>query len=240
MRKRFIQYFIYLILFVIPVLAGITTFASDFSVADSSRVLVRQPDSKFVDSYRSQKEFSYMQPPLETNFLNQLIEYLKKRFKSWGRFMDVIPLIFKLLMWVSVVFFLIVVVTKTKLYKLFYTDKEFETPEFAFSNPDDQTMDFDEAIRLQMAQQQYRLAIRLLYLKVISMLRSKEYINFSKEKTNLDYLRDLTDDDLKSRFYEITSIYNHVWYGDVEIAEVQFMRFEQSFQSFYTAIDVKE
>lgn len=239
MSNQLIRPIIVILLFVIPGFSGITLFASDFSAVDSSQVIVRHPDSKFVDSYRLQKEFIYTQPPLETNFIKQLIEYLKNRFKGLEQFSDVILLIFKILLWGMVIFFLFIVITKTRLYKLFYSDKEIDTPDFAFSNPDDQIIDFDEAIRLQIIQQQYRLAIRLLYLKVISMLRSKEYIHFSKEKTNFDYLRDLTNTDLKSRFFAITSIYNHVWYGDVEIAEDQFMRFEKSFQSLYAAIDVQ-
>ena len=91
-----------------------------------------------------------------------------------------------------------------------------------------------------MELRQYRLAIRLLYLKVINQLRIKEIIHYSKEKTNIDYLRDLTNEDLKSRFYAITTIYNHVWYGDIEIDEDQYERFEKSFQSFYTTVDVNE
>lgn len=230
---------IFILLFVIPVFPGITLFASISSAVDSSKVIVRQMDSKFIDSYKTQKEFIYSQPPLETNFIKQLIEYLKNRFKALEQFGDVIPLIFKMLLWGMVIFFLFIVITKTKLYKLFYTDKEFETPAFSFLATNDQSVDLDEEIRLQVEKQQYRLAIRLLYLKVINRLRSNGYIHFSKEKTNFDYLRDLTDTDLKSRFFTITSIYNHVWYGDVEIAEDQFLRFEKSFQSLYTAIDVQ-
>jgi hypothetical protein len=75
---------------------------------------------------------------------------------------------------------------------------------------------------------------------VINALRLKGYIHFSKEKTNVDYMLDLTNDDLKSGFYSITSIYNHVWYGELEIAENQFLRFEADFQSYYTAITIEK
>lgn len=240
MNRRFIQSIICLILFIIPGFPGISLFASDL-VSDSSHVVVRQPAEKFMDSYKSQKEFAYwLQPPLETNIFDQLIKYLKTRFKSWERFSDYIPLIFKILMWMLFVFFLFIVITKTKLYKLFYTDKAIENPDFSFAIADDQTTDFEEAIRLQIIQQNYRLAIRLLYLQVISQLRKKEYIHFSKEKTNVEYLSDLSNEDLRSHFFRITSIYNHVWYGDVEIAEDQFLRFEKGFQSFYSLINVQE
>jgi len=240
MSSRFIRHIIIFIVLVIPGFSGITLFASGFSASDSSQVVVRQPDSKFIDSYRSQKEFNYALPPLETNFLKQFWEYLLRKYRILADITDAIPLIYKILMGGMIIFFLFVVVTKTRFYKIFYSDKEIESPDYKFSGNDDQSIDFDEAIRLQMAQQQYRLAIRLLYLKVIGQLRVKEMIHYSKEKTNVDYLHDLTSDDLKLRFTTTTSIYNHVWYGDVEIAEDQFVKFEKRFLSFYTAIDAKE
>ncbi|HET6559266.1 MAG TPA: DUF4129 domain-containing protein, partial [Prolixibacteraceae bacterium] len=153
---------------------------------------------------------------------------------------DVIPSLFKWLLWIMAILLLFVVITKTKLYKLFYTAKAIENPDVVFSNPDDQFIDFDEAIHSQLMQQQYRQAIRLLYLKLINLLRSKDYIQYSKEKTNRDYLTDLANSELKARFSTITSIYNYVWYGDAEIAQDQYLRFEKSFQSFYAAINEKE
>jgi len=238
MSKQFIRQLFFFILLVIPGFTGITLFASDFSAVDSSHVVVRQPDPGFVDTYRSQSEFNYSLPPLETNFLKQLWAYLLERFRILLDLSEAMPLIFKILLWACVIFTLFIAITKTRIYKLFYSDKEIDSPDFEFSNSVDQSIDFDEAIRLQRTQQQYRQAIRLLYLKVINLLRIKEYIHFSKEKTNVDYLYDLTNDDLKRQFTTITSIYNHVWYGDVEIAEDQYMRFEKSFQSFYTTMDV--
>jgi len=240
MSRGLIRQLFFLFILVIPGFPGITLFASDLSAVDSSYVAVRQPDSKFMDSYRSQKAFIYSLPPLETNFLKQLWDYLVMRFRILLDLSAALPLIFKILMWGSIIFTLFIAITKTRIYKLFYSDKEIDSPDFEFSNNTDQAIDFDEAIRIQRAQQQYRLAIRLLYLKMINLLRVKAYIHFSKEKTNVDYLSDLTNDDLKLQFSAITSIYNHVWYGDVEIAEDQYVRFEERFHSFYTTIDVKE
>jgi len=169
-----------------------------------------------------------------------LWNYIKKQFGNWDKFSKTMPLVYKILMLGLIIFMLFIVITKTQLYQLFYSDKAIETPDYSFSNTGDQYIDYDAAIRQQLEQQQFRLATRLLYLKVINLLRLKEIIHFSKEKTNVDYSHDLTNDDLKTRFLVITSIYNHVWYGDVEIAEEQFLRFNERFQSFYTAIDVKE
>ena len=241
LMNRLLKYFFYLTVFFIPMHIGITLFASGLPNTPSSEVVVRQPDAKFIDSYRSDKEFTYLQPPpLETNFLKKFIDYLIKRFPGWKRYTKVLPVVFKVIIWILAIFLLYIVITKTKLYKLFYSGKEIDHPDVVFSSPEEQIIDFDEAIRLQLMQQQYRQAIRLLYIKLINLLRSKDYIHYSKEKTNVDYLYDLTNKELKSQFNTITSIYNYVWYGDVEIVEDQYLRFEKSFQSFYAAINEKE
>jgi hypothetical protein len=240
MHNRFIRIALIINIFAILDFSGSAVYALPYPAADSSQVVVRQPDLQFINVYRSQEEFNYTLPPLETNFLQQVWIYLKQQFGSWEEFTAAIPLIFKFLFWGFVIFLLFLAVTTTKLYKLFYSDPEIESPDVGFFNMDSQLPDFDEAVRLQLAQKQFRAAIRLLYLKVINALRLKGYIHFSKEKTNVDYMLDLTNDDLKSGFYSITSIYNHVWYGELEIAENQFLRFEADFQSYYTAITIEK
>jgi hypothetical protein len=226
--------------FVIPGFSGITFFASGQSSVDSTQVLVRQPDKSFIESYKSQKEFIYSIPPIETNIFKELMEYLWKKFKGWNLFFKSLPFLFKVLMWGSVLFLLFIIISKTRLYKVFYSDREIEAPDYNFSNTENQITDFDSAIRSQIEQRQYRMATRLHYLKVIGMLRNKEFIRYSNDKTNVDFLRDLTNENLKSGFSILTLIFNHVWYGELEITEDQFLRFEKSFHSFYSALDVQE
>ena len=239
MSNRFIRIFSFFILLVILDFSGITVFALTNPVADSSQVVVRQLDSHFIDVYRSQKEFNYTLPPPETNFLQRLWIYLEHHFGGWEDFLVTMPLIFKILFGGLTIFLLFIAITTTRIYKLFYSDPEIASPEVSFVNRDYQPIDFDEAIFENVSKMQYRLAIRLFYLKIINALRLKDYIHFSKEKTNIDYLLDLTNDDLKSGFHSITTIYNHVWYGELEISQEQYLRFETNFQSFYTTIDVE-
>ncbi len=240
MSSRFVRTILFLFLTVIPWFCGITVFASDFSVADSSHVEVRLPSPDFVESFKSQKEFNYSLPPLKTNFFDQLIEYIKNWLDKLEKISAILPWVLKALFIVLVLFFLFIVITKTRIYRIFYAEREVEAPEFLISKTNPENENLDELIRKLVAEKQFRQAVRLLYLKVIGLLRAKEYIHFSKEKTNIDYLNDLKSVELRSRFYAITSIYNHVWYGDAEIAEEQFEKFNERFQSFYTAIDVQD
>jgi len=240
MSRRFFRFILLITLVVMLGLSGMTTSASVSVSTDTTLVVVRQPDARFVESYRSQKAFSYTQPPFQPGIARQIWNYLVGKLGGWSKITKALPLVFKILIVILFIIFLFFAVVKTKVYRVLYSDNIVGSPDFKLSAIDDEFVDFDEAIRLQIARKQYRLAIRLLYLKVINQLRLKEYIHFSKEKTNVDYLHDLNNEELKSGFYTITSIYNRIWYGDIEITEDQFLRFEQRFLSFYTAIDGQE
>jgi hypothetical protein len=240
MNSSFVQKIILFMIVVIPVFSGITLRASDSLLVEVQTVDIRQPNEKFIESYRSQKAFSYTPPPVKTNFLQQLLDYLRRRFHSVDAFLGNMPFFFKLMLWGFLLFSLFIVVTKTGLYHVFYSDKEVNMPHYHLGFIENQIHDYDAEIQAQVVRQQYRMAVRLHYLKLIDKLRSKEYIRFSKDKTNFDYYNDLSSDYFKSKFYTVTQIFNHVWYGDMEIAEEQFLKFQQSFQSFYQAIDVEE
>jgi hypothetical protein len=229
-----------LLLTVIPVFPGITLFAAETVVVDSSKIDIRQPDQKFVESYRSQKAFVYSKPPVQIHFLKRLWSYLLEHYKSLENVTKALPWIIKGLLWLLLLFFVFIVITQTKVYKVFYSSKEIKSPISVHSLGIDPTTDFDSEIRLNVEQKQFRMAVRLLYLKVIQQLRDKNFIHYSKDKTNVDYLRELSNTDIKSEFYRVTRIYNHVWYGDVEIIEEQYLAFEKSFQSLYSTINVQE
>ena len=229
-----------LILLVIPGVTGKNFCAAAAVHPDVDSLEVRRPDSTFVSSYRSQATFKYSQPEVKNQFLQQFWTYLQKRFGSISKVISALPWILKVLLGMFILASLFIIVTQTKLYKVFYSGKEIETPEFRFSSVPDQLLDYDNEIRVQVNQKQFRIAIRLLYLKVIQQLREKDIIEYSKDKTNVDYLRDLPSPDLKSMFYRVTLIYNHVWYGETEIAEEQFLNFEKRFQSIFKTIDVQE
>lgn len=240
MSNHLFRHILYLLFTVIPVFSGITLFASTQPIVDSSTVVVRQPDQKLLDSYRSQSEFNYAPAPVETNFIKQLWTYLVNKIDEWTSFSKAIPLILKILIYGLLIFFVLIAITQTKLYELVYSDKEIESPKYSISKSDDEIVDYDEVIRQFMARQQFRNAIRVFYLKVINGLLTHGYIQFSKEKTNFDYLHDLTNEDIRQQFSAITSIYNHVWYGDVEINEEQFLKLSPNFQSFYATIDAQK
>jgi len=60
----------------------------------------------------------------------------------------------------------------------------------------------------------YRLAIRMQFIKALQVLSEKDLIQWEIEKTNRDYYREISEADLKKSFRELANIYERVWYGE--------------------------
>lgn len=75
----------------------------------------------------------------------------------------------------------------------------------------------------------YRLALRLYYLKIIRELSLAEIIAWKKDKTNGDYLRELKTSQLRSPFSAVTLAFERIWYGNRLIDREEFLRLQPEF-----------
>ena len=78
--------------------------------------------------------------------------------------------------------------------------------------------DFDKLLQEALKKKNYRLAIRFTFLKSLKILQLAELIDWHKEKTNYDYLRELPSHH-RSDFRRIVSVYEYVWYGEFSAEE---------------------
>lgn len=78
----------------------------------------------------------------------------------------------------------------------------------------------------------YTLAIRLAYLKMIQGLSDAEYIQWKKKYTNFDYVHQLKAPEMKAAFQQITFYFESVWYGDKEVKEELYQEVQGLFTQF--------
>jgi uncharacterized membrane protein len=98
-------------------------------------------------------------------------------------------------------------------------------------------LDLDDYLRKALSQEDYRAAVRLYYLKVIQQLDQLALIQWKRDKTNRDYLRELSTHPKNSHFQRLTINYEYVWYGDVSLSVQQFEAIEPSFKEFMNALN---
>jgi hypothetical protein len=93
-----------------------------------------------------------------------------------------------------------------------------------------QNKNLNELVRNAIEQKDYRLAIRFYYLLVLQKLTETELIVWQQEKTNEDFIREVSKFEIADDFTEFTRLYDFVWYGNFEIKENEFLKAETLFK----------
>ncbi len=74
-----------------------------------------------------------------------------------------------------------------------------------------------------------RLSIRLYYLWLLNRLDVRERIAYEPEKTNADYMRELSSDEIFEDFSYLSYLYNYIWYGAFDPAPEDFEKAEKAY-----------
>jgi ABC-type dipeptide/oligopeptide/nickel transport system permease component len=93
-------------------------------------------------------------------------------------------------------------------------------------------IDLDTEVENAVTQQNYRFAVRLLYLKVLKQLSDAGKIHWEINKTNSVYINELTDAEQRIAFKLLTRQFEYVWYGELIIDAEVFKKINGLFTSF--------
>ncbi|WP_037314852.1 DUF4129 domain-containing protein [Salegentibacter sp. Hel_I_6] len=96
--------------------------------------------------------------------------------------------------------------------------------------------DISSLIQKAIQQENYRLAVRYLYLKSLRLLDQKEHISYRFQKTNEDYINEIRETELKSQFTKITRLYDFIWYGDFDLSKSRFEKVNQEFSQMENSL----
>lgn len=78
----------------------------------------------------------------------------------------------------------------------------------------------------------YRLAVRLMFLRLLKNMSERNIIQYKQDKTNLDYLIQLRPTSYYNKFFRITRNYEYAWYGLFAINETAYQAIENDFKDF--------
>jgi hypothetical protein len=77
----------------------------------------------------------------------------------------------------------------------------------------------------------YRLAIRLMFLRLLKNMSEKNVIQYKQEKTNLDYLMQLHNTNYYPVFFRITRNYEYCWYGLFDVSAASYNVIKNDFDN---------
>ncbi|MEP6700621.1 MAG: hypothetical protein ABJA85_04875 [Bacteroidota bacterium] len=97
-------------------------------------------------------------------------------------------------------------------------------------------INYQKEIDKAALQGNYRLAIRLMFLRLLKNLSEKNIIRYQQDKTNFDYLGQLHSTKYYNNFFRITRNYEYSWYGKFEVSEDAYRIIRKDFDHFESAL----
>lgn len=88
-----------------------------------------------------------------------------------------------------------------------------EIPEDIFA------INYQKEIDKATANGNYRLAVRLMFLRLLKQMAERNIIQYKQDRTNLDYLMQLQPTGYYNNFFRITRNYEYSWYGQFAVSE---------------------
>lgn len=93
-------------------------------------------------------------------------------------------------------------------------------------------LNLDDEIERAIAAQNFRFAVRMLYLKCLKQLNDAGLIHWEVNKTNADYSHELHDTEQRLEFNLLTRQFEYIWYGEFNVDAGIFTRIRSLFNDF--------
>jgi hypothetical protein len=192
---------------------------------DSSEVTVRSFSRSTIDSLRKLKDFDYtIRKEKKKSWLRRVLEWL---------FNDVLTFSDKqgrtsvghVIGWIAVgiiVIFVILQLVGISPVKLFRGNTK--TIRYEITEEELHGTNYEAAIAEAVGRGDYRVAIRLHYLQMLSMLADQQLIDWRIDKTNHHYETELRKTPHYDNFCQLTYIYEAAWYGELNTSRTLYDR----------------
>tara|TARA_R110000787_G_scaffold190356_4_gene301801 strand:- start:1161 stop:1880 length:720 start_codon:yes stop_codon:yes gene_type:complete len=208
---------------------------------DSSLIEKKTFDAAKIDEYKNSEDFNYVTPEVEPSFFQKVWDWIKKIFRNILEYFfdDINPITGFLLVILRILPYIILAVALFFMIKYFLNIRA--TSILKGSNKSIVTFGSDEELikredletllKDAIDSEEYRIAVRFYYLLILKKLTASNLIVWQQEKTNEDYIKEIKETSLQSKFSESTRVYDFVWYGNFNINKTDFINAELIFKS---------
>lgn len=199
---------------------------------DSSSISIKKFDDEAIKSYKKDKEFNYTDGASKEGLSWWALFWMW----VWALISSAVnssPLAGIIITWVlptlGILGLLYLILRSVNLLK---TGPKKSPLAYYEALENIHEIDFDSEIENAIAQYNYRLAVRLLYLKCLKQLSDAGLIHWQIDKTNSAYYNELSNPEQRSSFRMLTHRFEYVWYGGFAVDERAFNDINGLFQQF--------
>ncbi len=213
---------------------------------DSSEVAPLTFDQSRLQDYKSDKAFDYKEKMVKNTFwikVKQWIYNVFLRIFKWlfghkkaagylEKFMKIMPYIgFAVL-----IFLIIRFLFMANLIKYFGGNDGEAEVDYGEDEEIIRKKNIDNLIKEAVEKEDYRLALRYYFLKLLRKLENNDIIKWESQKTNFDYLNEIKQKEQHSKFKRFTLWYDYIWYGKYPLDYLEFNEMSKEFNSFFNKL----
>lgn len=203
---------------------------------DTSDVYPRTFEDDFKEEYTS-NDYAYEVEKTDgwfTNFVDWLEATIKSIFDldsdgEASAYLENIKLIFYAIIIILVVFFIVKAVMNGEGRWVFGKRSDKKIIQYEDVETDIHAINFNELVSKAVMEDDYRSAVRFQYLNMLKKMSSAEIIDYDPEKTNLDYVNEISNETLRAQFQYASYVYNYVWYGEFFIDKAEYELASETF-----------
>lgn len=201
---------------------------------------------KQLEPFRADDKFNYEIEKVDNSWWEGLKNWfynILRRFFEWlfgvdaapsyiAAFLKYLPyLLLGLLLYLLIRFFI-----KANTKNILFSKSNENTVLLSEEERIMKTEDIQSLIKKALEEKNYRLAIRYYYLYLLKLLTERELITWELQKTNDDYLQELSQSKLKPLFQKVTLLYDYIWYGEFQIDGEGYERAKHKFDQLKNSI----
>lgn len=126
-----------------------------------------------------------------------------------------------------------------RIMKTYWVEKEIQKEDLLSweANPDKISYDkLNELYAGYLSEKNYTQALRVLFLMVLKDLSTLELIVWKRNKTNLQYLRELKNPNLQLPYRKLSNAFDAARYGNYSVSEFAFSQVKSHFEAIQAII----
>ncbi|UOB18042.1 DUF4129 domain-containing protein [Abyssalbus ytuae] len=209
---------------------------------DSSKINIKEFSENLNEKYSS-REFDYSikdgeSQNLLARFLSWIFKWLNDTFgieipENAGLILEIVIYV---LLGLLAIYLLIRFLLGEKASG-FFVKKDKHIAPLEIQEENIEKIDFDHLIKNAVEQNNYRLAVRYLYLKTLKNLSQAKVIDWHFEKTNSDYYNEIENEEIKYEYKKVSYLYDYVWYGEFNLDASSFKDANRRFNNLEKLIN---
>lgn len=201
---------------------------------DTAKLHLRHLSDEAINRFVNDPDFNYQNPKEDTgSWLENFLIWLSSLLRNGEPEKNDSPYLTYIIV---AVIFIIIVVALVKMARqtgisVIGGDSASIEPGTGLTENIHQ-ISFNQEIEKATAEGNYRLAVRLLYLRTLKQLNDGGLIYWKQDKTNAAYYHEIKDSQQQQLFGLITRQFEYVWYGDFTVDSASYQKISGLFNNF--------